>query len=123
MSASPNARLLDAKVAEAIGSGDLRGARALAVTPEHWRMIAEAEQQLRRPVTGKTDADLRAEAKNSRECESAQWSYDLAASANSSKRATVEAARSKMYSACGMNEPNNEDNRTVIINNGTYRRK
>ncbi len=75
-----DARMLDAKVAEALGTGNLPRAKSLALTTEHWRMIAEYEQQLGRPVTGRTDADLRAESRNSKECKDAQWSYDVEAS-------------------------------------------
>ena len=114
---SSDTRALDAKVAEAIGTGDLPRAKRLAVTPEQWRMIAEAEQRYRQPVTGRTDADLRAESKNSQECKDAQWSYDVEASSIRKDAAQINAAKRRMYSACGMNEPNVTDNRTVIIDN------
>lgn len=113
-----NARLLDAKVAEAIGTGDIGKAKGLAVTTEHWRMIAEAEQRPRQGVvTGRTDADLRAEAKNSQECKSAQRSYDVEASSIQRNGAAINAAKHAMYSACGMTEPTVIDNRTVINDN------
>ena len=53
--------MLDAKVAEALGTGDFRRAKGLALTSEHWQMIAAAEQRINQAVTGRTDADLRAE--------------------------------------------------------------
>lgn len=112
-----DARMLDNKVAEAIGSGDFSRAKGLALTAEHWKMIADAEQRIRQPVTGRTDADLRAELKNSRECKEAQQSYDVEASSIRKDAAQINAAKRRMYSACGMNEPNVTDNRTVIIDN------
>ncbi|MEF8699225.1 MAG: DUF4124 domain-containing protein [Candidatus Accumulibacter sp. UW25] len=113
---SSNARLLDAKVAEALGSGDFPRAKGLALTAEHWKMIAAAEQQLRQTVTGRTDADLRAEARNSKECKDAQWSYDVEASSIRNDAAQINSAKRRMYSACGMREPDNVniDNRTIV---------
>lgn len=119
-----NAALLDAKVAEAIGSGDLTRAKSLALTPQHWQMISDAEQRGRMPVTGRTSADLRAEARNSSECKDAERSYDVEASSIRQNGAQIGAAKRRMYSACGMDEPTsiNVENRTTIrnttINNG-----
>jgi len=109
-----SARMLTAKVAEALGSGDFARAKSLALTPEHWQMIAAAEQGTRRTVTGRTDADLRAEAKNSPECQSAQRSYEVEASSIRKDAAQINATKRRMYSACGMNEPTVVENRTVI---------
>jgi len=109
--------MLDAKVAEAIGSGDFSRAKGLAVTPEHWQMISDAEKALRQPTTGRTDADLRAESKNSSACKDAQQSYDVEASSIRKDAAQINAAKRKMYSACGMNEPTVVENRTVINDN------
>jgi len=108
------ARLLDAKVAEAIGSGDLSRAKGLALTAEHWQMIAAAERGGPAPVTGRTSADLRADARNSRECKDAQWSYDVDSSSNRKDAAVIGAARRRMYSACGMDEPQQVNNRIYI---------
>ena len=116
-SQNSNARMLDAKVAEALGSGDFSRAKGLAVTPEHWQMISNAENGLRQPTTGRTDADLRAEARNSRECKEAQQSYDVEASSIRKDGAQINAAKRKMYSSCGMNEPTVVENRTVINDN------
>jgi len=111
-----NSSLLDAKVAEAIGSGDITRAKSLALTPLHWQMIADAEQRGRTTVTGRTPADLRAEAKNSSECKDAERSYDVEASSIRQNGAQIGAAKRHMYSACGMDEPTNIniDNRTTI---------
>jgi hypothetical protein len=119
--AERQAALLDAKVAEAIGSGDIPRAKGLALTADHWRMISEAESG--RPITtGRTRSDLRAEAKNSRECKDAQWSYDVDASSIRKDAASIGAARRRMYSACGMEEPDQVTNRTTIYNApGVYR--
>ncbi len=114
---SSNARMLDAKVAAALGSGDFSRAKGLAVTPEHWQMISNAENGLRQPTTGRTDADLRAESKNSRECKEAQQSYDVEASSIRKDGAQINAAKRRMYSACGMNEPTVVENRTVTNDN------
>lgn len=112
-----NARMLDAKVAEPLGSGDIGKAKGLAVTPEHWQMISNAEQRSRQPTVGRTDADLRAESRNSQECKSAQRSYDIEAGSLSKTKATVDAAKRGMYSACGMPEPTVIENKTVINDN------
>lgn len=111
-----NSGLLDAKVAEAIGSGDITRAKSLALTPLHWQMIADAEQRGRTTVTGRTSADLRAEARTSSECKDAERSYDVEASSIRHDGAQVGAAKRRMYSACGMDEPTNinVDNRTTI---------
>jgi hypothetical protein len=113
-----NARMLDAKVLEALGSGDIGRAKGLAVTPEHWQMISDAEQRGRQaPVTGRTDADLRASAGSSQECKAAQRSYDIEAGSLRHTKATVDAAKRGMYSACGMTEPTVIENKTVINDN------
>jgi hypothetical protein len=111
-----DARMLDAKVAEALGTGNLPRAKSLALTTEHWKMISDHEQQQGRPITGRTDADLRAESRNSKECKDAQWSYDVEASSIRKDAAQIGAAKRRMHSACGMNEPNVVDNRTLIDN-------
>ena len=117
-----NARMLTAKVAEALGSGDFGRAKGLAVTTEHWQMISNAENGLRQPTTGRTDADLRAESKNSRECKEAQRSYDVEASSIRKDGAQINAAKRMMYSACGMNEPTVIENKTVINDRPAARR-
>lgn len=111
-----NAALLDAKVAEAIGSGDLTRAKSLALTPQHWQMISDAEQRGRMPLTGRTSADLRMEARNSSECKDAERSYDVEASSIRQNGAQIGASKRRMYSACGMDEPTNinVENRTTI---------
>jgi hypothetical protein len=108
------ARLLDAKVAEAISSGDLSRAKGLALTAEHWQMITAAERGGPAPVMGRTSADLRADARNSRECKEAQWSYDVDSSSSRKDAAVIGAARRRMYSACGMDEPQQINNRIYI---------
>jgi hypothetical protein len=113
--AERQAAMLDAKVAEAIGSGDIPRAKGLALTADHWRMISEAENG-RPTTTGRTRSDLRADARNSRECKEAQWSYDVDASSNRKDAAVIDASRRRMYSACGMDEPTQINNRTTIHN-------
>ena len=113
--AERQAAMLDAKVAEAIGSGDIPRAKGLALTADHWRMISEAENG-RSITTGRTRSDLRAEAKNSRECKEAQWSYDVDASSIRKDAASIGAARRRLNSACGMEEPDQVTNRTTIYN-------
>ena len=103
-------RVLDAKVSEALATGDFSRARSLAVTEKQWQMVSEAERRYE-----DRDDELRAESRRSEDCKKAQWSYDLAAGSNSSNRATVGAAKRRMYSACGMREPDT----TTIINNNT----
>lgn len=97
--APPNAdaRMLDDKAAEALGSGDFDKVKGLAVTPENWQKIFEAEQ----PVTGRTDADPHADSKTSPECKSARRSYDMEASSTARNRAAIAATKRAMYSACG----------------------
>ncbi|WP_374682374.1 DUF4124 domain-containing protein [Accumulibacter sp.] len=101
--------MLDAKVAEALATRDFSKAKSLAVTEKQWQMVSDAEQRYER-----RDDELRAESRRSQDCERAQWSYDLAAGSNSSTGATIGAAKRRMYSACGMREP---DTTTTIINN------
>ncbi|MEF8730702.1 MAG: DUF4124 domain-containing protein [Candidatus Accumulibacter meliphilus] len=56
------ARVLDAKVAEAVATGDFGKAKSLAVTEKQWQTIAAAERRYER-----RDDELRAEAKNSQQ--------------------------------------------------------
>ena len=110
---------LDAKVAEAIGSGDMTKAKTYALTPKHWQMISDAEQRGRAPVvTGRTSADLRAEAGNSDECKQAKRSYDVESSSIRKNSAQIDATRRLMYSACGMDEPI-----TIKVDNRTDRKQ
>lgn len=45
-----NMRYLDMKVEDAINARDFRSAKQLALTPEHWKKIKDAEQASERPV-------------------------------------------------------------------------
>lgn len=100
--ASPVMRQLDAAVKAAIAASDLPRARRLAVTAEHWEWIAEAEKN--RPaqaVTGRTQADLRAEKGASQECREARRNYELESRSSES----IEKMKHLMYEACGMDPP------------------
>lgn len=114
---SSDARMLDAKVAEALGTGDFRRAKGLALTSEHWQMIAAAEQRINQAVTGRTDADLRAELGKSQECKSAQRSYDIESSSIARNGAAINAAQQRMYAACGITPPTVVENRTIVNDN------
>ena len=95
-------RQLDAAVKAAIAASDLPRARRLAVTAEHWEWIAEAEKN--RPaqaVTGRTQADLRAEKGASQECREARRNYELESRSSES----IEKMKHLMYEACGMDPP------------------
>ncbi|SBT05373.1 exported hypothetical protein [Candidatus Accumulibacter aalborgensis] len=92
-----DARMIDDTAAEAPGTSDLDKVKGLAVTPENWQTIFEAEQ----PVTRRTDADLQADSKTSPECKSARRSYDTEASSTPRNRAAIAATKRAMYSACG----------------------
>lgn len=99
---SPVMRQLDAAVKAAIAGRDLPRAKGLAVTAQHWEWIAEAEQnQQVQPVTGRTQADLRAEKGASPECRDARRNYEM----ETRSPETIEKAKHLMYEACGMDPP------------------
>jgi len=96
---SPVMRQLDAAVKAAIAGRDLPRAKGLAVTAQHWEWIAEAEQnQQAQPVTGRTQADLRAEKSASQECKDARRNYE----GESRSPEAIEKMKHLMYEACGM---------------------
>lgn len=106
--ASSSQRSLDMKVSEAIGSGDLRRAKELALTPEHWEKIRVAERGV-----PKTEADAQAEMRDSIECKQATRSYDVEARfADDFSKKLVDAKKHSMYLACGIKEPT-----SININN------
>lgn len=99
---SPVMRQLDAAVKAAIAGRDLPRAKGLAVTAQHWEWIAEAEQnQQTQPVTGRTQADLRAEKSASQECRDARRNYEN----ESRSPEAIEKMKHLMYEACGMEAP------------------
>lgn len=87
---------LDAAVQRAIVSRDFRHAKELALTPKHWEWIKEAEKG-----PAKTEANLRWEQLNSRECKQAQRSFDIQASSVKKDLAEIERMRERERSACG----------------------
>lgn len=96
-------RYLDMKVNEAIGTGDLRRAKELALTPEHWEKIRAAEKPTKE---SKSEAEIQAEMADSEKCKMAKRDYELAAwKADSFSGNFVAAKKRIMYSACGMKEP------------------
>ncbi len=101
--ASPVMRQLDAAVRAAIAGRDLPRARGLAVTAQQWEWIAaaEKEQQPAQPVTGRTQADLRAEKSASPECREARRSYEN----ETRSPEAIEKMKHLMYEACGMAAP------------------
>lgn len=114
---SPVMRQLDAAVKAAIAGRDLPRAKGLAVTAQHWEWIAEAEkeQQQAQPVTGRTQADLRAEKSASPECRDARRNYEL----ESRSPEAIEKMKQLMYEACGMEAPADAGaatGQTVIVN-------
>lgn len=112
---SPVMRQLDAAVKAAIAGRDLPRAKGLAVTAQHWEWIAEAEkeQQQAQPVTGRTQADLRAEKGASPECRDARRNYET----ESRSPEAIEKMKHLMYEACGMEAPaDTGTGQTVIVN-------
>lgn len=113
---SPVMRQLDAAVKAAIAGRDLPRARGLAVTAQHWEWIAEAEQnQQAQPVTGRTQADLRAEKSASQECKDARRNYE----SESRSPEAIEKMKHLMYEACGMEasaDTGAGTGQTVIVN-------
>jgi len=113
---SPVMRQLDAAVKAAIAGRDLPRAKGLAVTAQHWEWIAEAEQsQQAQLVTGRTQADLRAEKGGSQECKDARRSYEN----ESRSPEAIEKTKHLMYEACGMEAPADAGTgtgQTVIVN-------
>lgn len=114
--ASPVMRQLDAAVKAAIAGRDLPRAKGLAVTAQHWEWIAEAEQnQQTQPVTGRTQADLRAEKSASQECKDARRNYE----SESRSPEAIEKMKHLMYEACGMEasaDTGAGTGQTVIVN-------
>jgi hypothetical protein len=105
------AKALDGMVDEAIGSGDLRRAKELAITPAHWSKIRMAETP--RP---KTSAEIQAEMANSEKCEHAKRSYEIEANSHKQVQESIDAKKRVMYSACGMREPDSTNiNNTVNV--------
>lgn len=113
---SPVMRQLDAAVKAAIAGRDLPRAKGLAVTAQHWEWIAEAEQnQQAQPVTGRTQADLRAEKGASQECKDARRNYEN----ESRSPEAIEKMKHLMYEACGMEasaDTGAGTGQTVIVN-------
>ncbi|MDD2742699.1 MAG: hypothetical protein PHV02_10515 [Rhodocyclaceae bacterium] len=109
---------LTSKVAGALASNDLSRARELALTQEHWKMISDAERRINTPVTGRTKADVRVEASQSRECRDAKMSYENESSSIKKDYALIDSAKRMMYAACGIDAPNEVTVRnTTIVNN------
>lgn len=99
---SPVMRQLDGAVKAAIAGRDLPRAKGLAVTEKHWEWIAQAEKtQQVQPVTGRTQADLRAEKGASQECRDARRNYEL----ETRSPEAIEKMKHLMYEACGMDPP------------------
>lgn len=113
---SPVMRQLDAAVKAAIAGRDLPRAKGLAVTAQHWEWIAEAEkEQQTQSVTGRTQADLRAEKSASQECKDARRNYEL----ESRSPEAIEKMKHLMYEACGMEasaDTGAGTGQTVIVN-------
>ncbi|MCC6756153.1 MAG: hypothetical protein IT199_07265 [Solirubrobacterales bacterium] len=109
-------RQLDAAVKAAIAGRDLPRAKGLAVTAQHWEWIAEAEQnQQTQSVTGRTQADLRAEKSASQECKDARRNYEN----ESRSPEAIEKMKHLMYEACGMEasaDTGAGTGQTVIVN-------
>lgn len=108
---SPNAyqSTLDHMVDEAIGTGDLRRAKELALTSDHWEKIRLAETP-----TQKSDAELKIQQANSDECSQAKRSYQLEAGAIRQNESLINSKKRLMYSACGMAEPNSVNIRNSV---------
>ncbi len=113
---SPVMRQLDAAVKAAIAGRDLPRAKGLAVTAQHWEWIAEAEQnQQTQSITGRTQADLRAEKSASQECKDARRNYEN----ESRSPEAIEKMKHLMYEACGMEasaDTGAGTGQTVIVN-------
>lgn len=99
---------LDAAVMSAISNGDLEHARQLAVTPQHWQWIHQAENGNTTSGSGtgyQSRAQVQQQMIDSQECQDARRHYQIEASlpdnASHSKRASVEAARMSVQAACG----------------------
>ena len=115
-STSPVMRQLDAAVKAAIAAQDLPRAKGLAVTEKQWEWIAEAEKsQQPQTVTGRTQADLRAEKSASQEGRDARRNYEN----ESRSPEAIEKMKHLMYEACGMEPPADAGagtGQTVIVN-------
>lgn len=99
-SSNANMRDLDVMVDEAIGTGNLRRAKELALTSEHWAKIRAAQTPKQ-----KSDAEIKVEQASSEECKQAKRAYDLEAGAIKPNSAQIDAKESLMHIACGAREP------------------
>ena len=92
------AQSLDAAVLRAIHTGDLRHARELAVTPQHWQWINDASSPgASRPTYMQTRKDMA----NSQACKDAQRSAQLSANMIKPDWQQVATARESARVACG----------------------
>ena len=95
--AQASSQALDAAVLRAINSGDMRHARDLAVTPQHWEWINGSSTPARRP----TYMETRQKMANSAACKDAQRSAQLAANMINPDWSSVATARESARIACG----------------------
>jgi hypothetical protein len=91
---------LDNAVTQAVLSKNFELAKSLAVTKEHWRLIAVASQ----PVPVKAVVEPVQVAANN-PCEDATKEFDYTSRVNWRDSDLIAAKKSIMYAACGINEP------------------
>lgn len=103
---------LDRLVDEAIGTGDLRLAKELALTSEHWAKIQMAETPKE-----KSRAQIHSEQADSEKCKMALRAYELQAGDTKQEPELIDAKKRSMYLACGMPEPNSVNVYNINTNN------
>jgi hypothetical protein len=98
---------LDAAVARAVLDLDFKLAKSLAVTKEHWRLIALAEGESAPPQPQIIAVNNQPEISRAEECAQAKDSFESVSRISWRDRDLVAAKKSLMYSACGVSEPVN----------------
>jgi hypothetical protein len=97
------AAALDTAVARAVLSRDFKLAKSLAITKEHWRLIAIAEgEAVAQPLIV---ANSQPTVSREEECAEAKYDFELASRISWRDKDLVAAKKSVMHVACGVPEP------------------
>lgn len=96
-------KALDLAVTNAVLSRDFKLAKSLAVTKEHWRLIAIAEGEATPQVL--TVVNSQPVVSREAECAQATYDFDYVSSTSWRDKDLVAAKKSIMYATCGVSEP------------------
>jgi hypothetical protein len=95
---------LDNAVTQAVLNKNFELAKSLAVTKEHWRLIAVANQPA--PAKPAVEAVEERQVAAINPCGDATEAFDYESRVNWRDKDAIAAKKSIMYAACGINEPN-----------------